>query len=192
MSKSSSPGLTPPGDDELRQVTLRVTMPAETTRMAAQIAREYAGRKLETVLAALVSDMAVALERLGSWEHERVTAWLGSHVWEVEPEDQTPRLRDGEAMGSVYGAYLYPWDGWQKYAVAQGVPAELAALGRDVIREAWQHGWDESLKSLCGWNDDGRRMLRLALRNPALALKRWTRLLDTDGGRYDPRTGGVL
>ncbi|MBS0631899.1 MAG: hypothetical protein JSS11_08300 [Verrucomicrobia bacterium] len=47
---------------------------AETRRAAAQIAREYAGRKLETVLAALVADMAVALERPGSWEHERVTA----------------------------------------------------------------------------------------------------------------------
>jgi hypothetical protein len=182
--------LTPPGDDEPKPVTLRLTVPAETTRVAAQIAREYAGRKLETVLAALVSDMAVALERPGSWEHERVTAWLGSHVWEVEPEDETPRLRDGEVMGSAYGAY--PWDGWQKYALTQGVPAELASLGRDVIREAWQHGWDAPLCSLCGWRDDGRRMLRLALRNPAFALKRWTRLLDTDGGRYDPKTGEVL
>jgi hypothetical protein len=101
-----------------------------------------------------------------------------------------PRLREDEVMGSVYGTY--PWDGWQKYALAQGVPAELATLGRAVIREAWQHGWNERLKSLCGWHDDGRRMLRLAQRNPALALKRWTRLLDTDGGRYDPETGGVL
>jgi hypothetical protein len=182
--------LTPPGDDEPRPVTVRVTVPAGTKRAAAQIARESAGRKLETVLAALVGDMAVALERPGSWEHERVTAWLGSHVWEVEPPDERPRLRDDEVMGSAYGAY--PWDGWEKYAIAQGMPAELATLGRDVIREAWQHGWNERLKSLCGWRDDGRRMLRLARRNPALAEKRWTRLLATDGGRYDPETDRTI
>ncbi|MBS0631898.1 MAG: hypothetical protein JSS11_08295 [Verrucomicrobia bacterium] len=111
-------------------------------------------------------------------------------MWEVEPPDERPRLRDDEVMGSAFGAY--PWDGWEKYAVAQGVPAELAALGRAVIREAWQHGWDEALRSLCGWRDDGRRMLRLAQRNPGLAQKRWSRLLDTDGGRYDPATGRVL
>jgi len=189
MSKSSSPGLTPPGEDEPHRATVRVTVPAETKRAAAQLARESAGRKLETVLAAFVGDMAVALERPGSWEHERVTAWLSSHVWEIEPPDETPRLRDDDVLGSTFGAY--PWDGWETHAVAQGVPAELAALGRAVIREAWQHGWDERLKSLCGWRDDGRRMLRLAQRNPALAEKRWSLLLDTDGGHYHPETEEV-
>ena len=99
---------------------------------------------------------------------------------------ERPRLRDDEVLGSAYGAY--PWDGWEKAAVAQGVPAELAALGREAIREAWQHSRDERLRSLCGWRDDGRRMLRLALRNPSLAQKRWTRLLNTDGGHYDPES----
>ena len=134
MSKSSSPGLTPPGEDEPHRATVRVTVPAETKRAAAQLARESAGRKLETVLAAFVGDMAVALERPGSWEHERVTAWLTSHMWEVEPVDEVPRLRDDEVMGSAYGDY--PWDGWQRWAFAQGVPLELATLGRGVIREA--------------------------------------------------------
>ena len=167
-----------------RCVTLRVAVSAETKRAAAWIARDYAGRKLETVLAAFVADLAVALDRPGSWEHERVCAWLSSHVWECEPQDERPRLRTDEVMGSTYGAY--PWDGWEKWAVAQGVPAELAALGRAVIREAWQHEWSERLRSLCGWSDDGRRMLRLARRNPALAEKRWSRLLETDGGLYEP------
>jgi hypothetical protein len=176
-------------DSKPRHVTVRVTVPAEVKRAAAQIARESSGRKLETVLAALVGDMAVALERPGAWEHERVAAWLSSHVWEVEPPDERPRLRDDEVMGSAYGAY--PWDGWEKYAALQGVPAELAALGRLLIREAWQHGWDERLRSLCGWRDDGRRMLRLAQRNPALAQKRWTQLLETDGGCSDPATDRV-
>ena len=98
-----------------------------------------------------------------------------------------PRLREDEVMGSAYGAY--PWDGWEKHALAKGVAPELAALGRAVIREAWQHGWDERYRSLCGWRDDGRRMLRLALRNPARAEKRWERLMETDGARYDPETG---
>ena len=93
-------------------------------------------------------------------------------------------------MGCEYG--YYPWDGWKKHALAQGVAPDLAALGRAVIREAWQHGWDERHRSLCGWRDDGRRMLRLALRNPALASKRWARLLETDGARYDPKTGTFI
>jgi hypothetical protein len=93
-------------------------------------------------------------------------------------------LRDAEVTGCEYGSY--PWDGWEIHALAQGVADELAGLGRAAIREAWQHDWNGRLKSLCGWRDDGRRMLRLALRNPALAQKRWSRLLGTDGGRHDP------
>ncbi len=190
MSKKSSDPLTRGGEIRPHRVTLRVTVTAETKRVAAQLAREYAGRKLETVLAALVGDLAVALERPGAWEYERVTAWLSSHVWECEPQDERPRLRTDEVMGSAYGAY--PWDGWEKYAVTQGVPAELASLGRAVIREAWQHEWTKRLRSLCGWRDDGRAMLRLAFRNPALAEKRWARLLDTDGGLYDPQSERAL
>jgi len=44
-----------------RNVTLRVKTSAETKRAAARIARDYSGRKLETVLAAFVGDLAVAL-----------------------------------------------------------------------------------------------------------------------------------
>lgn len=184
MSKSSSPGLTPCGGNEPRGATLRVKVSAETNRAAARIARDYSRRKLETVLAAFVGDLAVAAERPGSWEHERVTSWLSSHVWECEPRDEGPQLRTEEVMDCSAGNY--PWDDWQRHAIARGVPAELASLGRAVIREAWQHEWSERLRSLCGWSDDGRRMLRLALRNPQLAEKRWSRLLDTDGGLYEP------
>ncbi|MGH8020707.1 MAG: hypothetical protein ACREIA_20965, partial [Opitutaceae bacterium] len=190
MPDAKKTGLTGFAGKPPRRVSLRITVDVETREAAERIARDYARRGLESVLAAFVGDLAVAATRPGSWEHERVSAWLSSHVWECEPADDQPRLRDDEVMGSAYGAY--PWDGWEKYAVAHGVAAELAALGRLVIREAWQHAWDERLRSLCGWRDDGRRMLRLARRNPALAEKRWTRLLDTDGGRYDPETGRVL
>jgi len=100
-----------------------------------------------------------------------------------------PRLRENEVMGCAAGAY--PWDGWEKHALAKGAAPEAAMFGRAVIREAWQHGWDERLRSLCGWRDDGRRMLRLALRNPALARKRWAWLIETDGGWRNPE-GGVM
>jgi hypothetical protein len=200
MSKTPTPGLTPQTDAEAARLvlndkkTLRVKADRESVRQAAWLARESTRRRLETVLAAFVGDMAVALERPGSWEAERVGAWLGSHVWECEPEDEAdaagPRLREEDVMGSAYGAY--PWDGWEKHALAQGVAADLATLGRAVIREARQHGWNEREKALCGWTDDGRAMLRLALKNPALARKRWGRLLETDGGRYDPETGKAL
>ncbi len=170
--------------------TLRVKVGKEDARQAERLARPRTRRKLETVLAAFVADLAVAAERPGSWEAERVGAWLGSHVWECEPEDEGPRLRDEEVMSGKAGAY--PWDGWQKHALARGVGEDLAALGRAVIREAWQHGWGERERALCGWADDGRAMLRLALKSPETARKRWARLLETDGNRFDPKTGKPL
>lgn len=83
--------LTPCRKNQPRRVTLRVTMDTETRRAAARIGRDYAGRKLETVIAAFVADLAVAADRPGSWEHERVAGWLSSHVWECEPEDRSCR-----------------------------------------------------------------------------------------------------
>jgi hypothetical protein len=96
---------------------------------------------------------------------------------------------DSEVLDCVYGQY--PWDDWERDALAAGVPKDLAGLGRLTVREAYNHGWDDRLKSLCGWYDQGRRMIRLALRSPKTAEKRWNRLLDTDGlrGRYDEKTG---
>ena len=79
--------LTPGGGRRPRRVSLRITVEAQTRKAAERIARDYAGRKLETVLAAFVGDLAVAATRPGSWEHERVCAWLASHVWECEPQD---------------------------------------------------------------------------------------------------------
>lgn len=85
----------------------------------------------------------------------------------------------------------YPWDDWEKRAQAKGVPPELAALGRAVMREAFQHDWEKRLKIWCGWGDRGRCMIVLALRSPDVARQRWQRLLDTDGyrGEYDPKSG---
>ena len=86
---------------------------------------------------------------------------------------------DERVLGCSYGHY--PWDDWERTALAAGVPKELAGLGRLTMREAYQHDWADKLKSLCGWNGDGRRMVKLALRSPETARKRWQRLLDTDG-----------
>ena len=192
MSKTEKSGLTLGGGERapVETVTLRVTVPVTTWHRAGQLARGSARRPLEIVLAALVNDLAVARVRPGSWESERVTSWLGSHVWAAEPTAAAPRLRRAEVMGCAPGAY--PWDGWEKFAVTQGVPADLAALGRAVIREAWQHGWEEVMCALCGWQDDGGRMLDLALRDPVLAQARWSQWLETDGGRSDPATGETL
>ena len=99
-------------------------------------------------------------------------------------EVPAPQLRDERVMGCVYGCY--PWDDWQHWAFAHGVSLDVATLGRAVIREAWQHGWSETLRAECGWRDDGRAMLALALTNPARAAARWADLLATDGGSYDP------
>ncbi len=96
---------------------------------------------------------------------------------------------DSEVLDCVYGHY--PWDDWERDALAAGVPRELAGLGRLTMREAYQHGWDDRLKSLCGWHDRGLRMIRLALRSPETARQRWRRLLDTDGyrGEHAEKTG---
>ena len=86
----------------------------------------------------------------------------------------------------VYGSY--PWDFWEQRALARGVPRDLAGLGRAVMREADQHCWSARLQSLCGWRDEGRRMIALALRAPETARSRWEWLMEMDGLRLDPQT----
>ena len=100
-----------------------------------------------------------------------------------------PRLDESRVIGCVYGQY--PWDDWHRWALGRGLDADLAGLARLTIREAYNHAWSDRLKSLCGWRDDGGRMLRLALRSPEKARQRWNRLLETDGlrGEYNEKTG---
>jgi hypothetical protein len=90
---------------------------------------------------------------------------------------------DERVLSCTFGNY--PWDGWERRALATGVTKELAQLGRAVMREAYNHGWDERLKTFCGWNDDGAQMLADALRAPASVLRQWEILLRTDGLRGD-------
>jgi hypothetical protein len=105
-----------------------------------------------------------------------------------KPAMPAPRLDEGRVIGCEYRHY--PWDDWERWAVAQGLDRELAAWGRLTIREAYQHQWDDRLKSRCGWNDDGQALLAHALRFPKAARRQWDILLRTDGlrGDYRPRS----
>ena len=95
---------------------------------------------------------------------------------------------DERVLSCTFGNY--PWDEWERRALAAGVAKELAQLGRAVMREAYNHGWDERLKTFSGWNDDGAQMLAGALRVPARISRQWEILMRTDGlrGDYRPRS----
>ena len=80
----------------------------------------------------------------------------------------------------------YPWDHWERTALASGLAGDLASLGRAVMREASQHGWCGRLQAECGWGDGGRAMLARVLKRPARTAARWHWLLQTDGQRFEP------
>jgi hypothetical protein len=80
----------------------------------------------------------------------------------------------------------YPWDHWERAALAAGLAADLATLGRAVMREARQHAWCERLKKECGWRDGGGAMLERAMRHAGRTAARWNWLMQTDGLRFDP------
>ena len=97
-----------------------------------------------------------------------------------------PRLDLDAVLGCEYGRY--PWDGWHRWALAQGLGEDLAGSGRLLIREAFNHTWEPWLRNLCGWSDDGQALLALALRSPATAHRQWDILMRTDGLRGDYRS----
>ena len=96
---------------------------------------------------------------------------------------------NARVLGCAYGQY--PWDDWERAALARGVETPLANLGRAVMREAYQHDWEPLLQAVCGWEDEGEAMIALALEHPKHAQWTWQKLLDTDGcrGSYHPKTG---
>ena len=85
----------------------------------------------------------------------------------------------------------FEWERWERAALERGLDRKLASLGRAVMREAGQHGWDLGLRGECGLCDGGAAMLELALRDPGGAAGRWRHLLETDGlrGIRDGETG---
>jgi hypothetical protein len=62
-----------------RRITLWVVVPCSTRRTAEKLAQERTLAGLEDLLAEFASDVATAAERPGSWEAERVWAWIDSH-----------------------------------------------------------------------------------------------------------------
>jgi len=97
-----------------------------------------------------------------------------------------PKLDLEAVLSCEYGHY--PWDDWERWAMAQGLNRNLAGQGRLLIREAYQHAWDDYLKVHCGWRDDGQALLAQALRSPKTALRQWDVLMRTDGLRGDYRS----
>lgn len=79
----------------------------------------------------------------------------------------------------------YPWDDWERWALAQGLNPSVAGQARLLIREWFNHSWAGELKAICGWSDDGRALLRQARRAPKKALAQWNILMRTDGLRGD-------
>jgi hypothetical protein len=101
ISEVKPPFLTRP-KPRLRRITLRVTVPCFEYRTAKQAAKSLADGGLAEVLAAFVSDWATAEERPGSWEADRVNAWLASHPWEKkEREREAWRLAHQAGKGGA-------------------------------------------------------------------------------------------
>ena len=81
--------------------------------------------------------------------------------------------------------FHYPWDDWERWALAQGLDPSVVGQARLLIREAFNHDWPEELRVLCGWSDDGQALLALAQRAPKKALGQWNVLMRADGFRGD-------
>jgi hypothetical protein len=99
------------------------------------------------------------------------------------PQPPKPNLDPNRVLDCTFAHY--PWDDWERWALAQGLDPKLAGLARLVIREAFQHDWPEWLRAASGWDDDGQGMLTMAQRAPKSARRLWQRMLDTDGFRGD-------
>lgn len=82
-AEAPAPKMPPkPKPRRVRRITIRVTVPCFEYRTVKRAAESLADGGLAEVLAAFVSDWVVAEERPGSWEADRVNAWLASHPWE--------------------------------------------------------------------------------------------------------------
>jgi hypothetical protein len=107
----------------------------------------------------------------------------------TSPPPIKPDLDESRVLECSFGNY--PWDDWERWALACGLSRELAGLGRSLIREAYNHDWEPWLQSLCGWSDDGQALLAFALRSPKRARWCWSRLMETDGLRGDYKSGST-
>jgi hypothetical protein len=143
--------------------------------------RRFAAPKLELIYYQSKHDWRGSLVVYDGEVYRRQDAGPEDPTLESFDEDEYVMVARSRHHSCRYGQY--PWDEWEKWAVQDGVPEDLAELGRAVIREADQHGWPEELQAECGWNDSGSAMIELALSDPEHARARWGYLLATDGGR---------
>jgi len=131
-----------------------------------------------------------------SLDRNAQTAAKGESEPYIFPRNWTPQtsdlytayFRSLETLGTEGSCSFghYPWDYWQRTALQQGLREDVAQAGRDVMRESYQHNWNDAYQEICGWKDAGVKMMDLGLRSPERALKRWNWLLETDGERVDP------
>jgi hypothetical protein len=63
---------------------------------------------------------------------------------------------------------MHYWDYWKQRALQAGVSPELAQLGREVMRDHYQHGKEDYL---LGEESDGDHMLKMCLDNPHTAAE---------------------
>lgn len=68
-------------------------------------------------------------------------------------------------MQQTTGKSAY-WEDWQQNALAAGVPAALAQLGHDVLRNHRKNRWS---KDFLGTMEDGEFMLQLCIEEPGAA-----------------------
>jgi len=101
------------------------------------------------------------------------------------PSVPPPRLDPAWDVVCACSFGHYPWDDWERWALAQGLDPRMASQARLLIRESFNHDWPEKLRALCGWRDDGQALFKLARRAPKKALGQWDILMRTDGLRGD-------
>lgn len=97
---------------------------------------------------------------------------------------------DDAIVGRTYGDY--PWDHLKTAALAAGLSESMAWGLREVMREAYNHGWSETLRVECGLRDAGAALIARAQSQPAELEERLQWLIETDGQRTHPITMDYL
>jgi hypothetical protein len=101
--------------------------------------------------------------------------------WFPELEKQVQEFRERARQVAAQSAQAighFAWDRWKSEAIRRGVSEQHADLGRAVIRDGYQHGWE-----CFGDESVGESMLIEVLDSPSKAAIRWQELLETEGGR---------
>lgn len=74
-----------------------------------------------------------------------------------------------------------PWDEWKRRAIKAGVSRKLAALGRKLMKTAYDDRWNSGGSDAAGWDDAGALLISMALENPTLAKAEWEQHLEWGG-----------